>query len=269
MLYWDFIDCIFELGRVDEIIPAADFQLLRSEGVLRATSGNLICTNADGTGSFSLPVQMPFEYLLLAQVYALKRYRTLAPSERWSLGQIGQLPNTWAPEVSKYAFFPRELWGMKPENMVELARDEIESRADDLEFKRKRWDELLCFRHALDELFDRAKHFQDQQAAVEYAVDEIGIALRDISRAMGEKISRRLFSTVKVELSLNDVVTGALGGRNYWIRIWTSSTWSYVGCCHSGHSNQLGFLVAAAEKHSYRLQRLRVSVPRCCPIRGR
>ena len=34
LLYWDFIDCIFELGRVDEIIPAADFQLLRSEGVL-------------------------------------------------------------------------------------------------------------------------------------------------------------------------------------------------------------------------------------------
>ena len=130
---------------------------------------------------------MPFEYLLLAQVYALKRYHTLAPSERWSLGQIGQLPNTWAPEVSKYAFFPRELRGMKPENMVELARDEIKSRADDLEFKRKRWDELLCFRHALDELFDRAKHFQDQQAAVEYAVDEIGIALRDISRAMGER----------------------------------------------------------------------------------
>src|SRR5574341_580100 len=160
--------------------------------------------------------------------------------ERWSIGQVGPRLDFPDPSISRFVFLDREGVGpQKPDNILTAPSEQVYSPDKDsetktavgielfralpvpsqdvpiaeiLEFKRKRWDELLRFRHAMDGLYDKAINSQDVPGAIEYAVDEIGMSLRDIYKAMNEPFPKRFLATVKTELTLNDVATRTLAG---------------------------------------------------------
>src|SRR5574341_700437 len=104
--------------------------------------------------------------------------------ERWSIGQVGPRLDFPDPSISRFVFLDREGVGpQKPDNILTAPSEQVYSPDKDsetktavgielfralpvpsqdvpiaeiLEFKRKRWDELLRFRHAMDGLYDKA-----------------------------------------------------------------------------------------------------------------
>jgi hypothetical protein len=240
VLYWDMIDCPDDaLGKLSVISNPSELELLNSEGILQRTTGYLF-KKVDANHLLSLFAEHPYEFCLMAQLYALKKHYLSGLPERWSIGQIGTRLNLPDSSISRFVFLDREGVGLqKPNNVLAAPSERIYSQDKDseaktavgielfrslpvpsqdvpiaeiLEFKYKRWDELLRFRHAMDGLYDKAINSQDVPRAIEYAVDEIGISLRDIDKAMGESFPKRILATIKPELSLNDIVTSALAG---------------------------------------------------------
>ncbi len=247
VLYWDMVDCPDDaLGRLDVISDQKEYDLLASEGILQRTVGYLF-KKVDTNHLLSFFAEHPYEFCVMAQSYALKKHYLSGLPERWSIGQVATSLHPPDSAVSRFVFLDREGVGPdKPDNVMAAPSDRLylpdkdsETRAaigielfqslpvpsQDVpltrivEFKRKRWDELLRFRHAMDRLYDTAVNSQDIPGAVEYAVDEIAVSLRDIDRAMNESFTKRILATVKIELSLNSLaassLTGALIGSRF------------------------------------------------------
>jgi hypothetical protein len=82
-----------------------------------------------------------------------------------------------------------------------------------IEFKRKRYDELQHFRHAMDKLYLKVVDSNDPRVAIGYAVDEVILSLRDLNRVMNETLVSRVLSMIKVALSVTDIAVGAALGK--------------------------------------------------------
>jgi len=240
LLYWDMIDCPDDAIGSLNVIPESDNNLLIGEGILQRTKGYLFYKEDGGHILLSFFAEKPFEFYTLAQAYALKKHYLSGLPERWSLGHTGTLLKQPDPAVAQFLFLDREGVGpQKPNNILAVPNNQIYHPDKDselktslgieifnalpvpspdtpikeiIQFKRKRWDELLRFRHALDGLCEHALNSQDIPSSIEYAVDEIDASLKDIHKTMNESFVKRFVSTIKIELNINDLVVGALAG---------------------------------------------------------
>lgn len=241
LLYWDMIDCPDDvIGGSLQILPEKDYKILIEEGILQRTTGHLLFTKGEGTTCLSCFAEKPYEFFSMAQMYALKKHYSSGLTERWSVGQIGRLLRLPDPSITNFIFVDKE-WVdayrpnnvlKKSSNVIYLPKKDIEEKpaigvelfralpipsaevsiSEILKFKHKRYGELLRFRHAMDELYERALNSKDIQSAIEYAIDEIDISLRDIHKAMDESFITRFGSSVKIELSVNDIILAAIAG---------------------------------------------------------
>ena len=240
VLYWDMIDCPDDaLGKLNVISNHKELEILTSEGILQQTTGYLF-KKVGENNLLSFFAEHPYEFCSLAQSYALKKHYLSGLPERWSMGQISTRLNQPDPSISRFVFLDREGVGPeKPNNILVAPSERVYSPDKDsetktaiaielfrslpvpsqdvpiaeiLEFKQKRWDELLRFRNAMDELYDKATSTQDFTSAIEHPIDEIEISLRDIHKSMSETFAKRILATIKIELSLNDMIISALAG---------------------------------------------------------
>lgn len=240
VLYWDMIDCPDDaLGKLNVISNQDELNLLTSEGILQQTTGFLF-KKVGENHLLSFFAEHPYEFCSMAQSYALKKHYLSGLPERWSIGQIGTRLDLPDPSVSRFVFVDRKGVDLeKPDNALVASSEHVYSPDKDsetktmvgielfrslpvpsqdvpiaeiLQFKHKRWDELLRFRHAMDGLYDKATSAQDVPGAIEYSVDEVRISLRDLHEAMSETFEKRFFATIKAELDLKDVIISTLTG---------------------------------------------------------
>ena len=82
-----------------------------------------------------------------------------------------------------------------------------------LEFKRKRFEELLNFRHAMEGLYLQISKSDFMMDEINHRIDTIDSSLRDIRRVMNEGKLRSNLSTLISNIKINDVVLGAIAGK--------------------------------------------------------
>lgn len=187
-LYWDRVD--HPQSQAIYLGLSAAEQLLKDAGILTETR-------------ISDAVQTQ-DILLETPGRALLQHHMTEPG-KWSLAQSspdlimpGQLAeSTRTVEIELYEALP------VPAGDVPIH--------DILQFKHHRADELLAFRAAMDALYERVISARDIPRAKDAAVLEVETRLRDVHRVVGESAMRRIVSSLKVELSIKDlVVSGAL-----------------------------------------------------------
>ncbi len=240
LLYWDMIDCPDDATtHLSPLSDPNDLALLQSEGIFQRTSGYFF-KKVSNDYILSFCLEHPYEFWSLAQSYALKKHDNV--NEHWVIGQVGKRSEFLEPvAASNFAFVDSKGVGPNsPANILRLPSEKIYDQSSNFElgpalrielenflpvphsevpvekiiqFKRKRWDELLRFRHTLDKLYLSIIGSNDVSATKEYAMDEVVQSLNDLNKVMSESKLRRIFSTIRVELTINDVVLGAVIGN--------------------------------------------------------
>lgn len=228
-LYWDMIDC------PEGIIGGASFgelgkdaNILEKEGILQRTRGHLIKKEKD-TFVLTFAGEYPREFWILAQFYTLLKHASA--DANWSLGQPFNNLVLPSPQATEFIFVePTGQAGKAfklPPNLLEIQTGpsiEVElynslpvpipdvPMERILSFKRKRRDELIRFRHAMDELYLKIQDSADVVRAKDTSIDEIELSLADLHKAMKETPMQKISSTIKTEVSLSDIVQGAVAG---------------------------------------------------------
>ena len=194
LLYWDKIDWpdnnIISIGGDSD----SEMQFLQSAGVLERTIINF--------GSFSGNVG----YAMLDMQVAALEARNRASPGAWSLAQNSLLLASTGNGTVNTRAIEVELYSALPVPTADIPFEDI------LEFKKRRADELHRFRNSMDELYLYVANAADIPRAKLQVISQLHSSLQDLNSVFDETFRSRLLGSLKVELNLPNLVTGALGG---------------------------------------------------------
>lgn len=198
LLYWDMID--FPDNNIVSIGESPEVSYLQSAGKLKRTQIRFNSWDGANLGyAFAIMQTAAFDI------------NSQSNQDSWSIAQ-----------TNKQLLLPKEL--NKPKQTVEIELYESipvpsaeVSLGDILEFKEKRQDELLEFRHLMDEFYLSILNSADIPRAKTKAIEEIQRSIVVLNRIMSESKFKRFLSTVKVELNLSDALRdmflGSVGAK--------------------------------------------------------
>lgn len=189
--YWDKFDLpdnqLIAIGLPD------DLEHLRSQGILHKSD---IRFPYHGTGA---------EFWVLSQYEAWRQNEEREPGT-WSLGQSGT--DFWLPESTRIETrtIEVELYSILPVPGPNTSFNDI------LEFKSRRFAELQAFRVAMDDLYSSITSNSDIPRSKVVAITKLENALENLHKVAAESWSQRLLSSLKVEVSLPRLASGAAIG---------------------------------------------------------
>ncbi|MDO9533011.1 MAG: DUF6236 family protein, partial [Deltaproteobacteria bacterium] len=242
VLFFDIIDC--PNGR-DIGVPLNDnkddLDLLASEGIFTRTTGVFFSKEPDSNVLLQVHFDNPVAFWSIAQYYAFYKHSLYDDQTQWSLSQPRKylyLPTK--DLLSKFYFvdsgklYPQQkgnvatLHGIEFHNSIS---DVAEARAIEvdfqqsltfpvgntpmekiLEFKNKRNDECLSFRHAMDEFYLYILNSGDIPRAKTVVVEKIDRALKEINRVMKESFHKRFLGSFKTQYDFNNIYNGIIKG---------------------------------------------------------
>jgi len=192
VLYWDTIDWpVNNLIHIES--RDSEVRLLMDEGVLERTS-----VRVTGSGDLAMG-------FLGAQITAF-RNRAAEDPGAWTMSQPGSQLILPEGEDAKGPIAELDLLRVLPTPMPDTSIDSI------LEFKRKREEELLELRGALDKLYLAILDSRDTERAAVSAKHEVERGVRQLDRVLSESQISRFMSSVKVEFDLAKLVGGLTVG---------------------------------------------------------
>ena len=140
-----------------------------------------------------------------------------------------QFPGSWAlAQNSSKLFVPKEieistktieieLYNALPTPTGDIPLQDI------LEFKLRRRDELLNFRSAMDGLYLDVVNAADMPRAKNVALNHLEKTIIELNTAVNEKWSKKLLSSLKVEINIPNLITHAVLGSAVAISLGLSS----------------------------------------------
>lgn len=193
LLYWDKLDWpdnnIISLGD-----GGPDIEFLKRAGVLERTVIRF--------GGFSGNIG----YAMLGMQVAALQIRNAKDPGGWSLAQDSQTLVASTEGTVETRGIEVELYSAVPVPTGDVSYEDV------LEFKRRRSDELMCFRSAMDDLYQEVIGAADIPRAKLQAIARLEKAVQELNDVFGESFSRRLLSSLKIELNLPNVAAFAAGG---------------------------------------------------------
>lgn len=189
LLYWDKID--FPTSNIITFGGSPEIYYLQEVGVLKRSRVNL---NESGE-MVDLFLKSQMQAYLTNNDKDKGSWSIVQPNFKLALPTESSI-QTRALEIELYNSLPI------PKNDVPL--EEI------LEFKQRRNDELKEFRYLMDSLYEEILKAQDTERAIEKNIDLIQRKVIDIHRVMEESRIKRIFGSVKVNLSLSDAIKQGL-----------------------------------------------------------
>lgn len=191
LLYWDRLDWpdnnIIGLGST----PDVDF-LIR-ESILSRTRINF----GSVTGNMGL-------VFLTSQVLAFQKLTKSEPGA-WSIAQCSNALFLPVEGVKQEQSVEVDLYRALPVPAAEVPLQEI------LEFKNRRAPELAALRAALDELYLQVVSSADIPRARIAALASLEAKLHDLHLVFEERWTRRIMSSIKIELNIPELVAKAAG----------------------------------------------------------
>lgn len=231
LLYWDMIDC-----PNDHIIKVTlnrnlnDIDLLQKEGILIRTEGFFFAKKSPHYKNIlSVHHDHPIEFWALAQLYAFKKH-----NQTGSTFVIGQFDNNvifseFDPDEA-FFFVESPPWDKNlTSNVLGLRQESFFSTKNELErgpiidlqlyqaipipvkdvpiedilnFKMKRRDEILRYRHAIDIFYQKIIDSKDIPRAKTSAIEEIELSLLDITKVMNESRWKIMWSNTDISIDL-------------------------------------------------------------------
>lgn len=193
LLYWDKIDLpdnnIISIGS-----ETPEIQFLKDAGILERTYAKF----SSFTGNIG--------YSMVKMQYATLHMKNHTEPGCWSLAQAGNSLYAPVENTIETGSIVVELYNSIPVPLGDVPLQEI------LEFKEKRKDELLSFRCAMDDLYDKVAKSGDIVRAKTNAIDKIEKNVNDLNKVFNETWKSKLLSTVKVELNVPNLATAAIAG---------------------------------------------------------
>lgn len=189
--YWDMFDLpdnpIMGIG----LTPSLEF--LKNEGIVRKTNAR-----PNFSGGMA-------EIWVRAQLEAFRLNEELEPGA-WTLAQQGE--RFWLPDDERIRtrVIEATLYKALPIPGEDVAIQDI------LDFKVRRADELLALRTELDSLYLSLVSEADIPRATSAALARLTKALLDVDKISTETWTTKLRSTLKVDISLTNVTSGAMLG---------------------------------------------------------
>ncbi len=189
--YWDMFDLPDNPIVGIELTPGLEF--LKAEGIVRTTNAR---PNFSGDMA---------EIWVRAQLEAFRLNEEAEPGAR-TLAQQGE--RFWLPqdERARTRVIEATLYKALP-----IPGDDVPIQ-DILDFKARRSDEMLALRSELDSLYLSLISEADIPRAMSVALARIDAALLAVETVTAESWATRLRSTLKVDISLTNVSSGALAG---------------------------------------------------------
>lgn len=189
--YWDMFDLPDNPIVCIGLTP--DLEFLKGEGIVRKTNAR---PNFSGDMA---------EMWVRAQLEAFRLNEELEPGA-WTLAQQGD--HFWLPEDERVRtrVIEATLYKALPVPGDDVAIQDI------LEFKARRADELLTLRNELDSVYFSLISEADIPRAMSIALTRLEAALLAVETVSGEAWTTKLRSTLKVDISLTNVTTGAMAG---------------------------------------------------------
>lgn len=191
--YWDMFDLpdnpIIGIG----LTPGLEF--LQGEGIVRKSNAR-----PQFSGGMA-------ELWVRSQLEAFRLNEEKEPGA-WTLAQHGDF--FWLPESEqiKTRVIEATLYRALPVPSDDVPFEEI------LEFKRRRHAELIALRSELDALYLSLITEQDIPRAASSSLTRLTDALNSMDNIASEAWANKLRSTLKIDLSLTNVATGALMGAS-------------------------------------------------------
>ncbi|MBL1218385.1 MAG: hypothetical protein D8M59_12925 [Planctomycetes bacterium] len=193
LLYWDKLDWPKNNRISVNDQEYENLQLLTDVGVLERTD-----------------VRFAERGIGIAQALWWSQMLTLAARDekepgRWAIGQ--HLSAYWGPSENtvERRLIEVELYNAIPVPKADVPFERI------LGFKAKRRSELLSLRAHMDDLYQSIIAAGDIPRAKTTAIDKVQNAIQDLHAVFGESFSSRLLASVKVELNVHGLLSGAVG----------------------------------------------------------
>ena len=189
--YWDKFDLpdnfLITIG-----LPE-DLEHLRLQGIVHKSN-------------IRIPYQGPAAELWVLSQYEAWRLNEEKEPGTWSLGQFGT--DFWLPESARIQTrtIEVELYSVLPVPGPNTSFDDI------LKFKDRRSAELQAFRVAMDDLYGSITSNCDIPRSKVVAITKLEHALKNLHKVAAESWSQRLLSSLKVEVSLPRLASGAALG---------------------------------------------------------
>lgn len=183
-LYWDKID--WPHNNIWDFVHGLDGPDCR----YLAAAGVLTRTNVEFEGTVNAQ-----EILPLTQLAALDMHNKCEPGQ-WSMAQHGLTLISPTETTVPGRAIEVELYGLLPVPTDDVPMDRV------LEFRHRRYDELLALRDELDVFYLEIANNVDFARAKLQAETRIRRVLRDLHTAFNETFARRLLTSWKVELNV-------------------------------------------------------------------
>lgn len=189
VLYWDILDLAQNEMVGGPLSP--DVRLLKQEGVLQSSYPSMRYSGEMAS-------------ILLYSLIAVQEENNNAGSVLWSLALPNLELDLPADAVTRTRAVEVELFQAIPVPTADTPMDQV------LEFRMRRWDELVAYRAVIGQLYQSVLSSPDRPHATELAVAEVQRRALDLNTVMRESRLRRLWSSVTVDLTLGDFVTGGV-----------------------------------------------------------
>ncbi|MFD2703833.1 DUF6236 family protein [Paenibacillus shunpengii] len=192
LFYWDQINIIQHPAITIDCGPEVE-SLLKENIVSYAKNANVRSFSKHDLGPYYIQTQADtYQYL-----------NTNDDSTLWSIAQpYGEL------------ILPEGYYKQAPVTQIELVNllpfPSEEVHLDDiLEFKLKRYSELIAIRHAMEDFYLEIINSNDIPLSKTRAIEKIETTVKDINRVIDEKKMKKFFSSVKVSLDSIDKIDAA------------------------------------------------------------
>lgn len=199
LLYWDKID--YPDNNIIRTGLSPDMEFLNSIGILDRTKIQF--------GSFS---GNPGVAMALMQAMALEIRNKQFPGS-WALAQNSS--KLFVPEETEIdtKTIEMELYSALPTPAGDTPLQDI------LEFKLRRQDELLNFRSAMDRLYLDVVNAADIPRAKNVALNRLEKTIIELNTVVNETWSKKLLSSLKVEINIPNLITHAVLGSGVAISL--------------------------------------------------
>lgn len=255
LLYWDMIDCPNDhLVKVTLNRNLKDIELLQKEGIFIRTEGFFFAKKSPHYNNIlSVHDEHPTEFWALAQLYAFKKH-----SQSRTTFSIGQFENNLIfseiDPAEAFFFVETPPWDKDlTSNVLRLPREKLFFTKNELErgpiieidlyqaipvpiadvpiedilnFKFKRQDELMRFRHAMDGFYLSIINSKDIPREKTHKIEEIELSLHDLIAVMKESRWRIILSNRDISFNLpepselmKNIQAGSVGGALLGIMI--------------------------------------------------
>ena len=191
LLYWDKID--FPINNIIHFVGNTDITYLQERGVLKRSE---------------IKIQQSGEIVDLFLKSQLEAFFNNSNDTNtvWSLAQPNfnlALPKEFAQQTRSINV---ELYNNLPVPTSDVSLEDI------LFFKERRLDELYEFRYQMDKLYEDILNSQDIENSMERNLTLIQRKLSAIDQLLNESMMKRAFRSMKVNISISDLLTKALLG---------------------------------------------------------